>query len=65
MLSTEKSALLVSNYTWTFFFDTAGKGLKLIQAVAMPEIEWEEKVERITRIRYSNKFLVIFSKPFI
>jgi hypothetical protein len=60
MLTTEKSLLVITNYTWTFFYETGDQDLKLVQTVAMPDIEWEANVERINKIKYSNKFLVNF-----
>jgi hypothetical protein len=50
--------LVITNYTWTFFYETSGKKLDLVQTVAMPDIEWEAKIERISRIKFSSKFLV-------
>lgn len=39
-------------------YDTSGSCFELTHTIAMPDIQWQSKVERINKIRYSNKFLV-------
>ncbi len=58
MITTDKTLLVVCNYTWTFCYETAGQNVDLVQTIAMPYFSWTGNIERINKIKFAQKYLV-------